>query len=149
MGAVAGRRHRVQVVAVDGVLPARPRAEQIHRAVHRDAVHPGAEAGARFEAIELPVGLQKRLLDHVFGVLTAAGHAVGEIEDTSAVTLDEQAERLAVAAASECHGDAVVFRHLAGLDGGPERLVSARIELGQPERSERLMAQRPESCPLA
>ena len=89
----------------------RPRANQVDRAVHRDAVEPGAEVGARLETAQLLVGLQKRLLHHVLRVRRVAGHAVREPEDSTAVALHESAESLAISVASQRDGGGVRLRH--------------------------------------
>ena len=54
---------------------------------------PRLEARPGLEALQLPVGLQERVLDDVLGVRLASGQAEGELEDTAPVSLDEPAER--------------------------------------------------------
>lgn len=91
--------HLFEGLVLFRLLPPRPAPEQVHRAVHRDPVQPGAEARPSLEASELPVRLEKRLLDDVLGVLTIAGHAEGQPVDAAAVAVDQQAERVRVTAA--------------------------------------------------
>ena len=89
----------------------RPRPNQVDRAVHGDAVQPGAEVRPRLEAAQLLVGLQERLLHHVLGVRGAAGHPVRQPVDSAAVALDERPKRLAVSVARQRDGGGVRLRH--------------------------------------
>ena len=89
----------------------RPRSDQIDRAVHGDAVQPGAEVRARFEPAQLLVRLQERLLDDVLGVRGIAGHPVRQPVDSAAVALDERPERFAVSVARQRDRGGVRLRH--------------------------------------
>ena len=61
--------------------------------------------------LELLVGLQESLLDHVFGVLRIAGHPVREPVDSAAMALDERPKSFAISVAGECDGGGVRLRH--------------------------------------
>ena len=106
------------------------RAHQIHRAVGDNAIQPGAEVRARFEASELLVGANERFLNNILSILFVACHPKCEPKDASAVTLHERTKRIAVALAGTgqdgcCFGGV----HLNSLDGqrrsGVSRLNAA------------------------
>ena len=86
-------------------------ANQVDRAVHRDPVQPGAEVRPRLEPAQLLVGLQKRLLDDVLGVLRVAGHPVRQPIDSAAVALHERPKSFAISVAGQRDGGGVRLRH--------------------------------------
>ena len=75
------------------------RADQVQRAVRRDAIDPRAERRAAVEAIDLLPGAQEGLLHHVLGVLFIASHTKSETEDGPAVALHKHTKGLSVALA--------------------------------------------------
>ena len=100
-----------ELLEVGGVVrrfPMRPRTNQVDRAVHRDAVQPGAEVRPRLESAQLLVGLQKRLLHHVLRVRRVAGHPMRQPEDSPAVALDERPESFAISVAASATAAASV-----------------------------------------
>ncbi len=74
-------------------------------------MEPRPEVGPRLETAQLFVCAQERLLDHVLGVLRAAGHPVRESIDGTAVTLDKRPESFAISIAGQRDGGGVRLRH--------------------------------------
>jgi hypothetical protein len=103
--------HALEVGHVVRRFPVRPRADEVDRAVHRDAVNPGAEVRPRLESTQLLVRLQKRLLHHVLRVRRIAGHPMRQPEDSPAMALDEHPERFAIPASRQRDGGDVRLRH--------------------------------------
>ena len=90
---------------------------EIDGAVHRNPVEPCAEIGAGLEPAQLPVRLEKRLLDDIFRVLRSAGHPVRKTVDGPAVTVHERPESFAIAVAGQRDSGGVRLRHPSRLDG--------------------------------
>src|SRR5262249_4023892 len=73
-----------------------------------EPVEPGEEAGALLEAVERGVGLHERLLHRVARGLVVAQDAQREPVGAPLVALDQETERLVVAAARPAHALGVV-----------------------------------------
>jgi len=52
---------------------------------------------------------QKRLLDHLFGIVPVPGHAVGQPENAVAVPLHQNSIGIAIARERALHGDGVAL----------------------------------------
>ena len=105
---------RLQIRCVMARLLMLPAPNHVDGTVHGDPMEPRAEVRPRLEAGKLPVRLEKRLLDDVFGVLGAAGHPVGQPVDSTAMALDERTESLAISVARQRDGGGVRLRHPIG-----------------------------------
>jgi hypothetical protein len=84
---------------------------QIHGAIDGDAVQPGTELRSAVEKVELAVGPEKGLLDHVFGVLFTAGETEGRAEDPLTVAFDKFSEGVGVTVARLLHEFKVISLH--------------------------------------
>src|ERR1700676_1219474 len=89
-------RNRLQDVALLGFAAALAfffmsfaHTNQIERVVRGDAVEPGRKTRSRFVFVQLPIGSQKSLLDHILGVLFISRHPKSQTEDSSAMLLDQ------------------------------------------------------------
>ena len=143
---VAGRdRGAFQRLRLLGDLALRPGAQQVDGAVRGNAVQPRPDVRARLEPVELPIGPEERLLDHVLGIFRPPGDAEGDAEHGPAVPLHELPERVVIAGANAGDDQGVAFLHPWRLDGAARGAVSrpgARGRLERPRR-ERPELQRP------
>jgi hypothetical protein len=74
-------------------------------------MQPSRKTRPQIEPAKVAVSAQEGLLDHVFGFLLVARHAISQTKDGPAVAFDERAKRLLVARAHPRHHRGVAFFH--------------------------------------
>src|SRR5215813_10967335 len=84
------------IIALDPPRAAFP--DHVQAAVTRDPEQPGAPRRTVLEAIEIPEGLQERLLPHLLGQLAVAQHANAEPEHGVTVRAHQLDDRSAAIA---------------------------------------------------
>src|SRR5207249_6188404 len=91
-----GSNHAVHlcVLRITAVVAIHPTAgsQEVERAVDGDAMQPRSEICALFEAVQLSVRAQERLLHHIVGIVLISGHSIRHSKNRLAMTLDEQPE---------------------------------------------------------
>jgi hypothetical protein len=68
----------------------------VDSAVRGDALEPGSEVRACFEAVELLVRAYKRILHGILRILFVSGNPEGEPKDIPAISFDERPEGILV-----------------------------------------------------
>jgi hypothetical protein len=87
------------------------RAQQICSAVGGDSIEPRAKGRSPIKPVQLAAGLQKCLLDQIFGVVFVLSHSINQSVNGAAVSFHEHAKSLRVAGTSLGNG--------AFVGGGP------------------------------
>jgi len=74
-----------------------------------------AEAGPLVETGELAIGAQETLPHHILGILLVPGHKKSQSEESTAVALDDLAERVGIARARPADDGCIGQVHPAAL----------------------------------
>ncbi len=96
------RDRDARIVEVFGA-PAGPIAPHVEGAIQCNAIEPGEELTPSFEAVDIAICTDERVLCDVVRIAWASGHVEREREDSMAVAFDQRLEGAWVAAARSFH----------------------------------------------